>query len=243
MDEQTIVPTTDVPVTSPTPPIEDKSSFDPQSFGEGIMAQVEAKFPDLVEKVSQKTREDIINKIIGQENKETKKSPYIPTSYEELMEKTVEKAVKSFEDRQKDAVAKSEQEAKEKAEQEAKVLEDNNKYWEKQLSELETDNVLPPLPKEISEKLSKNEKLSEEEQTHPSIKARAELYAKSKELKDKGDSDWWNFKYVAYKFGIGRDIPEAPVMYRNSYSQPTEKSAYTYEDIHNMSFQDIAKGR
>jgi len=244
MDENKNAITPEVTTVTPeTPQIEDKGqSFDPEAFGADIMSQVEAKFPELVEKVSAKTREEIINKIIGDDKKEDNK-PYVPGSYEELMEKTVGKAVEAFEKKQTEAQAKLEAEKTAQAEQEKKTIEANNEYWDAQLEDLSKDGLLPEIPAELAKKLADNIELTEEEQQDPSIQARAELYAKSKELKDKGDKDWWNFKYVAYKFGIGRGDKNAPVMFRNSYSQPGEHSAYSYEDIHGKSFQDIAKGK
>ena len=240
MDDNTIVPQTD-PVTTTEPEITN-GGFDPQSFGDNIISKIEAKFPDLVEQVSAKTRDEIIAKIVGQEEKKAEK--YVPESYEELMDKTVSKAVEAFEKKQQEARAKIDEESAANQTKQQQIVEANNEYWDKQLSDLETAGNLQSMPESIVKKLAEGKELTESERQHPSVSARAEIYSKSRELKDAGDADWWNLKYVAYRYGIGRNRgADAPVYGNPSYSPEESHDTYSYEDIHNMSYQDIAKGR
>lgn len=238
-DNNQFVPQTDV--TQSAPEIHE-GSFDPESFSSDILSKIEAKFPELVDQVSAKTRDEIISKIVGEQKKEPER--YVPESYEELMERTVNQAIDAFEKKQADMRSKEESLKKEEEEKAAKVIEANNEYWDKQLLDLQNDSVLQKLPEEIAKKLSEGKELSEEERAHPAVAARSELYAKSRELKDKGDADWWNLKYVAYKFGIGRENrgATAPVYGKPSFAEEDSRGGYSYEDIHNLSFQDIAKG-
>lgn len=241
MEENTIDPQLSE-VKTEIPEIEDKGTgFDQESFGNDIIAKIEAKFPELVDQVSQKTRDEIVKKIVGEEHKEPEK--YVPESYEELMERTVSKAVEAFERKQTEAQARSEAAKKDEEAKSQQVIEANNQYWDKQLGDLEKSELIATLPDAIAKKLADGKELSETDKQHPAVKARIELYSKSRELKDQGDSDWWNLKYVAYRYGIGKGerAAYAPVEGRGSYSENEDRGGYTYEDIHNMSFQELAK--
>lgn len=238
MEENQIVPQTDV--NQSTPEIQE-GSFNPEAFGDDILSKIEAKFPELVDQVSAKTRDEIISKIVGEQKKEPEK--YVPESYEELMERTVNQAIDAFEKKQLDTKSKEEALKKEEEEKAAKIVEANNEYWDKQLQDLQQESILQKLPDEIAKKLAEGKELTEEERAHPAVSSRSELYAKSRELKDKGDADWWNLKYVAYRFGIGKEYrgANAPVYGKPSFAEEDSKVGYSYEDIHNMTFQDIAK--
>jgi len=213
-------------VTETTPVIEDKgSSFDPVAFQSKVLEEIQNQIPEIEERVSARTKQQIVEAIVGGKKEE---GPWVPKSYEEVVDRAVEKV--------KEVNAASEKEKLEAAEKakadEQKQIELNNQYWDKQISDLENDGLLPPLPDNLVEKLAGGKVLSEADQKDPSIKARQELYAKSKELKDAGDQDWWNFKYVAHKFGIGKEKSfDAPVLTRSSYSGSDNKSPYTFEEI------------
>jgi hypothetical protein len=217
----------DAVVTEVKPDIEDKgSSFDPVAFQATVLEKVAKQIPEIEERVSAKTKQQIVDAIVGEQGKD--KGPWVPKSYEEIIERAVEKVKEVNAQTEKE---RAEADSKSKQEQE-KQIEANNEYWDRQIADLEVDGLLPKMPEEIVAKLAENKPLSEKDQKDPSIKARQELYAKSKELKDSGDQDWWNFKYVAHKFGIGKEKEfNAPVLTRSSYSGGDNKSPYTFEEI------------
>jgi hypothetical protein len=195
-----------------------------------VLADIEAKFPELTADLSNKVKADIIKSITG----EDKKGPWVPKSYDEIVDKSVEKF--------KDVLAEREKKAAEQTtsqvEEQKKTQAEWNNYWDAQMKDLEADGVIPALPKEIAAKLADGKALTAEERNDPAVQARSDIYAKSKELKDEGKRDWFNLELVALKHMGTRsrnDGRNAPVQSRNIGGASKGSDTFSHSYIRNNS--------
>lgn len=214
-------------------------SFDAEAFKSSILADIESKKGEMFAEVSEQAKRDIVEKLVGKKED----GPYVPKSYEELMEKTIEKMEAKLEEKNKKEAERNQQLT---AEQQ-KVQEEWNKYWDSQLSDLEKDGFLTEIPQDIATKLAENKPLTEEEKNHPSMKDRAQLYAKSKELKEEGYRDWANLELVYHKFMARENTnrmrgEEAPVATRNKGFVSKNDDSFTFEEIRNTPMSKLARG-
>lgn len=219
---------------------ETKEIFNPDAFGaslkQDVLAEIEGKFPELTESLSAKVKQDIIKSISGEE----KKGPWVPKTYEEIVEKATAEMEKKLEERGKKA---QEQQSKYQEDMN-KTQEEWNKYWDNQLNDMEKEGLVPKIPDEIVEKLANQKPLTDQERKHPAIQARVDLYTKSKELKDEGYRDWFNMELVYYKHmkPAGRmSGREAPVQTRSVGAVSKTDGDYSYNYIRSRSTAQILR--
>ena len=204
-----------------------------------VLAEIEAKFPELTENLSQKVKNDIIQRISGK----TEEKHWQPATWDEVKNETKKEALAEFEALQKKKDAEQLDKWNQTQEEKKKVEEEFNKYWDDQLNDLQKDGLLPELPKEIVTKLAKNEALTEAEQKHPAVKARTELYATAKELKDEGKRDWYNLELIYHRLNRAGKISgrEAPVQNKGQAQVQSHGNTFKYSDIHNKSTLQILR--
>jgi hypothetical protein len=211
---------------------------------EKIIAEVTDEVAkEAAEKATKATKEEIVRKISGDKAVDENAAPWVkenrnPRSYEEVAEYGRQQAVKDFEAKQKardEAAAKVSAEEKKTSEEKQKQW---NKYWDKQLKEMEDKEMLPKMDEKVAEKFAKGETLTSEDQQDPGIRARADIFAKAKELKET------NLKVVYYEHFANKKPSgwKAPVFGSKRVVRPESKSSWSYEDIHRPSFEEIVQG-
>ena len=196
---------------------------------------------DVTTRASEAARKDLMEKIAGKAVDENA-APWVkegrqPKDYTEVSDYGKQQALREFEAKQK--VKEEELAQKTKAEQlsETEKQKKWNVYWEGQLKEMTTDGRLPKVDDKISEKLVKGETLTEAEKQDQGLRARAELFAKAKEVKES------NLEVVYYKHLNQKPAGAmAPVFGIHRGTTPSSKTDWTYEELHNTkNMQDLMK--
>lgn len=147
-----------------------------------------------------------------------------------LTEERLEKKNKALEDERK----KNEEAEKANEETTEKAL---HTYWDSQFEDLEKRGNLPPMPTEIKEKLSKGEKLTEEEQQDPSVKVRTKIYTLAIE---NGYDDIKHAYYELYQNSNKKPVGfDAPVSGGKGSTKPVNNADIPYDKLKRMTFDDF----
>lgn len=228
MNEDTTLPTQQVK--------QDIPQVDTARIVEETTQQLESRFEEKLAEVEQRAyeraQESITEKLVGK----PKPEKWQPKSYEEIVERAKEETTKELTARQQREAqeAKKAQEEQEKARQEQ--MKQGFETWDKQFKELEEAGYLPKLDEGIAKKLANPSELTEEEMADPAVKLRWDIYKKAAETKEP------HLGYVYFKHFQNRQSQTPPVFGSHKASSNSEPStAFSWEDIHNTSLDEIAK--
>jgi len=187
---------------------------------------------EAAEKASQQTRKDIARQISG----EDEDKPWIPKNYDEIVDKAADKAKQDREEERKLMQEEADKKDEEAAKNKEKSLKSWQETWNNQINALEEADRLPKVQEDIKKKMDASETLNEEEMKDPGVVARSELYAKARELKE-SNLELVHYKHMGSQKQSGR--PNAPVAGSSRGTSEENVGEYAYEDVHDVSFDDL----
>lgn len=200
------------------------------------------KMQEVEEKAAQRAREEILQKLSGNEPIPedapawVKRGEKAPKSWDEVLQEAEIRAERRLTEREKAKLAEETKKKQEEDAQKTRTTEEWNKIWDAQLDDLEKQGKLPEVPKEIKEKIAKNEALTEDERNNPALLERFELQKVALEKQET------NLKVAYYEHynNRSRDIPTAPVFGVTRSASSTPRAEYSYEEIHRTaSYEDL----
>ena len=227
--------------------IQEVTSRVSEAMGDVVGDKVKATVEEVLPKSAEALREDVVRNItetLAGKTEDPNIAPWVrekrnPHSYEEVADWGRLQAKREFETSLSEREAKAKQ-AQEEAEK-ARLAGQSQlaQQWDSQLKELTTKEFIPAPAEEVQAKLSKNEKLSEEDLKDPGIEARRELYRLGQEHQET------NLELVFYKYYLPEKSKvepgrTAPVIGRVKGSSNQEGEISSYEDLHSGSLSDIA---
>lgn len=205
-----------------------------------IKEDYETKYQEVEDRAAAKAKEELRKAVLGEEDKEE----WVPKSYDEIVDRSVEKMEARREAREK------EQAEAEKAKQEEleKSRAEYQKQWDEQIDSLSQMGLIPRLngevkaDKVIMDKLAKREVLTEEEMKHPHVVARATLLRAAKEAGE------YNLKaaYLDNRDKFQQQVEEqqmnAPVFGPGGTTAGEDDSGMpSYEELSNSSIEELTK--
>lgn len=202
---------------------------------EQLESTIEERISEATQKAQQLAEEAIVERISGK-----KDSPkWVPKTYEEIVERAKTETQAEIERLEQERQKQQAEQVEQRKKAEAKKQEELKQYWDQQLGAMEEDGRLPKIDKNLAEKLSKGEKLSDDEMEDPAVKARQNLYKLAHEHKEP------NLELVYYKHLNNKPAqagrPDAPVGGARRATADSNEAPFTWEEIHNTSIDQIAK--
>lgn len=213
-----------------TPKEEPKVDVEDKIVGEVDTSKIEA---EVTEKVTKQVKDDLVEKIVGK-----KEEKWQPSSYEEIKEATKKETLDEFQKMEKEKEAKAKETEKTAEAERGKRMTEWNKHWDNQLTELAKDNRIPQVAKEIQEKLTKNETLTDDDRKDEGLQARVKMFKLGRENKES------NLELVYYKYyNKKQKATTAPVFGSQKSVNSSEPEDFTYESINKSSFDEIVAGK
>jgi len=223
---------TDNKIIPPVTPKEEPKVDDADKIvGEVDASKIET---EVAEKVAKKVQDDLVEKITGGKKEEK----WQPLSYEEIKEATKKETLDEFQKMEKEKEAKTKETEKTAEAERGKRMTEWNKHWDNQLTELAKDNRIPQVAKEIQEKLTKNETLTDDDRKDEGLQARVKMFQLGRENKES------NLELVYYKYyNKKQKATTAPVFGSQKSVNSSEPEDFTYESINKSSFDEIVAGK
>ena len=182
------------------------------------------------EDVTKQVRDDFVKKIAGEKEPET----YAPKTWQQVkedMERTAEEKTKSILEEREKQSSEADKTAKQ---QEADKVKARNEAWDKQVKSLVNEGLISDVSKEIAEKMAKNIPLTTEDRKDPGVKARVKLFETMKQNNIE-DAELAFYKHMNRQ-PAGAN---APVGGGSKGVSSSDKSDFTYEEIHNTSIDKL----